>query len=258
MKSKRSFYWFILSIILLIISIRVIFFNPREIIFENAIIYGKVKSIKEVSYKAELINHELVKVKRWRIGHLTNDFDCFFDRKGNIIKRSTYPAQDTGSTYYTEWYKYGKNGLLIETFSPSTKWRRETFTYNNQNQLIKQERNLDYYLYEYDAKGKLSYKTQVTSDNRQEFKTKFIYEHNFVKYEDIHNISAGWHLVHEYKRDNSGNIIKYRLASTFQELKKEKWDEFDYKFDRYGNWIKCIHYRFKNPIYILEREIEYY
>ena len=226
--------------------------------FEDAILYGKVKSIKEISYKAELKKNEPVKIKRWRRGHLTDDFHCFFNEEGLPIKEFIYPAADTGTVSKTFLFKYNKKGQLINYFHEDNNPKEAEYLYNKKGQLIKEISDWYTQEYEYYDNGKLHRRIQFNPKVGKEFQYTFTYDNDFIKYHDRYYFGAKWHLIEEYKRDKHGNITKYRMASSYEELKKEKWDEFEYEFDNYNNWIRCIHYRNKKPIYIIEREIEYF
>lgn len=226
--------------------------------FEDAIIYGKVKSIKEISYEAELRNNEPVKIKRWRRGHLTDDFHCFFNEAGLPIKRIIYPAADTGTVSRTLLYKYNKRGQLINYYHENDIPTKPEYFFNQKGQLIKEMGSSNYIRYDYYPNGNLHHKTQVHPEFGDEFINTYTYENNFIKCLDIYYTVADWHIINVYERDRSGNIVKYKLVNALDELKREKWNEFEYKFDKYHNWTKCIHLRNKKPIYIIEREIEYY
>lgn len=258
MKNKLKIFGVLISLIIVVITIKFLFFSSREIMFHDAIIYGKVKSIKEISYKAKLKNGEIIKVKRWRIGHLTDDFHCFFNEHGLPIKEIIYPAADTGTVSKIYYFKYNRIGQLIKYYNLATNQIKIEYYYSKNGKLIKEKTNTNIIRYEYYPNGQLKHKIYVDPKNGDEFIDTYAYKNNFIKYLDGYYIVADWHLIDEYERDHHGNIIKYRMASSFEELKKEKWDEFEYEFDWHNNWIKCIHYRNKKPIYIIEREIEYY
>lgn len=258
MRNKLKIFGLLIGLILGAVLIKFIFFSPREIMFQDALLYGKVKSIKEISYKAELKNNEPIKIKRWRRGHLTDDFHCFFNEKGLPIKEIIYPAADTGTVNRTLLYKYNKKDQLINYYHEHDNSTKSEYIYNKKGQLVKQISDWYTQEYEYYENGKLHRRIQFNPNVGKEFQYTFTYQNGFIKYHDIYYFGAKWHLIEEYNRDNHGNIIKYRMASSFDELKKEKWDEFEYEFDKMNNWIKCIHYRNKKPIYIIEREIEYF
>lgn len=258
MRNKLKIFGLIIGLILLAVLIKFIFFKPREIMFEDAKLYGEVKSIKEISYKAQLNNNEVVKIKRWRRGHLTDDFHCFFNEEGLPIKKIIYPAADTGTVNSTFLYKYNNVGQLLNYYYADDNPKEPEYLYNKKGQLIKEISDWYTQEYEYDDNGKLHRRIQSNPKVGNEFQYTFTYNNGFIKYHDIYYFGAKWHLIEEYERDEHGNIIKYRMSSSFDELSKEKWDVFEYGFDRYNNWIKCIHYRNKKPIYIIEREIEYF
>ncbi len=258
MKNKLKIIGLLIGLILVVILFKFIFFNPREIMFEDAIIYGKVRSIKEISYKAQLRNNEAVKIKRWRRGHLTDDFHCFFNEGGLPIKKIIYPAADTGTVNKILRYKYNKRGQLTNYYHNNDSHTESEYFYNQKGQLIIEKRSLNHIRYDYYPNGSLHHKTQVDPEIGDEFITTYTYENNFIQYLDVYYTVADWHIIDVYERDGSGNIVKYKLVSSFDEIKKEKWDEFEYEFDKCSNWIKCIHFRNKKPIYIIEREIKYY
>lgn len=258
MRNKLKIFGLIVGLILVAVLIKFIFYKPREIMFENAKVYGEVKSIKEISYKAQVKNNEVVKFKRWRRGHLTDDFHCFFNKEGLPIKKVFYPAADTGATSRTYLYKYDQKGQLINFYNEAKNPTKPSYFYNQKGQLIQEKTSLNIIRYDYYPDGNLYHKIQVDPKIGDEFIHTYTYENNFLKYLDVYYTVADWHIIDVFERDASGNIVKYKSVSSFDELKKEKWDEFEYEFDNYNNWIKCVHIRNKKPIYIIEREIEYY
>ena len=73
LKKIRFITLLLFSLLILIIANNVIFKN-RVTLFHDSLIYGEIKSIKEFSYKAIQKNNKIIKGKRWRRGHLENDF----------------------------------------------------------------------------------------------------------------------------------------------------------------------------------------
>jgi hypothetical protein len=258
MKNKLKIFGLIIVLTVTAVYIKFVFFKPREIIFQDSIVYGKIKSIREISYKAELKNNKPIKIKRWRRGHLTDDFKCFFNEYGLPMKEIIYPAADTGTNSKTFFYKYNKKGQLINYYLEEDRPIKPQYIYNKKGLLIREISDWYTQEYKYNDDGKLFRRIQSNPKVGKEFQYTFSYNNDFIKYHDIYYFGAKWHLIEAYERDKHGNIIKYRNASSFKELEKEKWDEFEYEFDNYNNWIKCIQFRNRKPIYILEREIEYY
>lgn len=258
MRNKLKILGLLIGVILVLFILKFTFFQPREILFEDSIVYGKVKSIKEISYKAALINHKPVKIKRWRRGHLTDDFICFFNEEGLPIKKKIYPAADTGTSSYMQFYKYNKKNQLINIYFNHESPKIPEYFYNTKGQLVEEKTALNVIRYDYYPNGKLHHKIQVDPEIGDEFIYTYTYENNFIKHQNVYYTVADWHIIDAYERDKHGNIIKYKFASSFNKLKTKKWDEFDYEFDCHNNWISCTHYRNKKPIYIIERAIQYY
>ncbi len=258
-KHKALKYSILLFLFLLTIYfIKFYFFNPREIIFHDAIIYGKIKSIKEISYEARLEKGIVKKGKRWRRGHLENDFHCFFDKKGKLTKTIFYRAVDSGKTSYFVKYYYANNQLInfYTHYDLNDKYGFKYDFYLERDFILKDNETTKYkYGRNKKIKKKISYNF---SSKNLEFRNIYKYENNFLKYNILYYFGAKWYLIEEYVRDNSGNIIKERLGSSFQDLKKTNWREYVYTFDKQRNWISCIYYRYKKPAYIIERKIEYY
>jgi hypothetical protein len=247
-------------IFLLLTGLIVIIFMhkaPREATFQDATIYGDIKSILEISYKAKSVNGVPTKIKRWRRGHLTDDFHCFFDLNGRLIREIVYPAADTGTRSIIIQYLYNNSNELIAERINGNINKDELFIYDSKNRLVKKKHTLGRLEYDYYPDSRLHHQLQIDNEMGKEFLNTYSYKDNYLHYDHLYYYGAKWHLIDEYDRDNSGNVIRYRIGSSWEDLKKSKWDEFEYEFDSVGNWIKCVHFRNNKPIYIIERSIEY-
>lgn len=248
-------------------------------------LYGKVKSIREISYQAVEKNGNIEKE------NIISDKIISFNEKG-------YTAE-----------------IILHYFAPEPLILSKTiFKYNLQDVLIEED--------EYDSDGNFFEKTKYLYDEKNnviaiewfnsegKFKSKYIY-----KYDENGNEIERWYhyhtekpfLVNRFQYDAHNRLIEFRKyveggkleeITTYQYDKngrntkihsflpngkwtdtitylydengkeigyvyKEKWKRkiiyiYTYEFDSHSNWIKKIEYKNNRPRTITERRIEYY
>jgi hypothetical protein len=87
------------------------------------------------------------------------------------------------------------------------------------------------YTYKYDEKGNMIEKNEYDSDGSLDRKET-------------------------YKYDEKGNKIEKNEYDSDGSLDRK--ETYQYEYDKAGNWIKKIEFRNEKPVYIYEREYEYY
>ena len=227
---------------------------------------GKVKSIREIPYKAVEKFGEVAKGDALDIigenlqitfnekgnkleenwfnpdGRLFSKYTYKYDDKGNKLEENSFNSDGSLNSKYT--YKYDDKGNKIESNLFNSDGRFSgmlTYKYDDKGNQI--EANLfnsdgslfSKYTYKYDDKGNQIEKNSFNSDGRL-----------FYKY--------------TYKYDDKGNKLEENLLNSDVNLD----DKYTYKYtyDQQGNWIQRIAYKVKNgvekPSQIVERTIEYY
>jgi hypothetical protein len=252
---------------------------------------GKVKSINEVSYKAEFKSDELVLGERKRKilfdeydkylsfniegnivdqklfntdGSLVSKFYHKYDSEGNLLEEYWYNSD--GSLDQKHIYKYifdnSDKLVLIELYNASDSLiKKEAYNYNDSGELTskflyKPDGSLgEKESYKYDINGNLLELLNYDSDDI--LSTKTVY-----KYDSLGKILIDeWYTPDElmmvtiFEYDSMGNLDiegVYLPQSNFSEIKKSV------VFDDNGNWIKRVIYKNRYPSYIVLRDITYY
>jgi hypothetical protein len=271
--------------------------NPGNTIKKEMNIMGKVKSVKETAYQAEV---KFGIIEKGNKTILDRDFGGFGYEKdifltfnyNENVEVICYYERD-GALSYKDIYSYDENSYLIEInryHSDGALTTKFTYKYDDNKNPIE--------MCNFNSKGKMYVKKSAKYDDKGNL-IEYIYglpdgsfgplsEKLFFKYnEDGYKIQEDRYipLSHEnggglytdlLKYDNKGNLIEkkhYRHGNlTLQDF--FKYDEnnniiqtfrlndykktYDYVYDDKGNWIKRIEYVNGIPKYILVRELEYY
>ncbi|PKH68903.1 hypothetical protein CXF59_01095 [Flavobacterium sp. ALD4] len=260
---------------------------------EEEKIFGKAKSIREISYVA---HDKFGKVSKGEIKGdiLHQDFLKKFNNNGNNIETIIYSSD--GSLYEKYINKFDEKGNEIEKniydSNNILKWKylikfddkgnmTEKNYYNSDGNLNSKETN------KYDDKGNKieeNYYGIEQISGSESFSTRWTFKHN------DQNKSTEWYyhipgneplLNYIYKYDDNGNQIEwsgynlgipnfktyanYDINGNLLELKSYETNErlisheyHKYQFDKNENWIQRIDYVDEVPKFIIQREIEYY
>ena len=200
---------------------------------------GKVKSIREIPYKAVEKFGEVVKGDALGFEQI---LQITFNEKGNKIESNSFNSDGSLSFKYT--YKYDDKGNQIESnsFNPDGSLSfKYTCKYDDKGNQIEEnsfnpDGNLvDKYTYKYDDKG-----------NKIEL--------------NYFNSDGSLFLKSTSKYDDKGNEIERN--SFISDVNLDDKYTYKYTYDQQGNWIQQIAYKVKNgvekPSRIVERTIEYY
>ena len=192
---------------------------------------GKVKSIKETTYKA------VDKFGQIKKGNVLNNYFTIYNKKGNTIEGNEYYSD--GSLNDKTTYKYDEKGNKIEKNNYYYSGRldsKTTYKYDEKGNNI--EENIYYYdgygyktTYKYDEKGNKIEKNIDGSVDRLGYK-------------------------YTYKYDEKGNTIEQNIY--YHGSRPAENYSYKYEYDKNNNWTQEIEYFNTIPVYITERIIEYY
>jgi hypothetical protein len=249
---------------------------------------GKVKSIKEISYKAKDDFGEIKKGVRARRDFWKEDYIIVFNNKGNKIEEKKYSTDGglkekiiykyNGNTNKTEERYYKQNGSL--DYKLSYKYEENILTEINR---VDPNDKLVYKIkLKYDSNNNLQEKTRVSDKGRPIFKYIYYYNKKGYKikakaYNYYNNKKLYWIRTYDYnergdliekkeydenKELTSKTIFKYNDKGNIKKEYKpndnqDHWS-YSYKYDKNENWIRKTIYNNEIPQYIVERTIEYY
>lgn len=191
-------------------------------------------------------------------GKITGKETYVYDDNGNELSSSSYDAD--GTFRYKFERKYDKNNNEIEWLGINPNGRKETrqvweyndkglktvkYFYERYDSLINKE------TFKYDEKGNLVEHNAFTPEGGQGF---FSNDHAFDKNNYVLGDTILSRIVNKY--DENNNLIE----RYFYDNKGKVYltYEYKYKYDEAKNWIQKIEYIDKKPVWIEEREIEYY
>ena len=221
---------------------------------------GKVKSIKEIQYRAWDTTGMLEKGEIWYNGYR------IYNEKGNLIEKNEYKAND--SLRSKTIYKYDNNGK-------KTEWTY--YTYDNSIEIMLNNK--------YDKKGNCIEVNNYYSNGSLKYKQIYKYDNkgNKIEYEDYYpDSSMCSKTIYKYfDKGRREEIFDYNSDDSFENKAIYLYDEkgnyveeqiynsdgsyrnkliFKDEFDANGNWIKQVSYWGKSnePEEISEREIIYY
>ncbi|MBK7566251.1 MAG: hypothetical protein IPI31_00335 [Bacteroidetes bacterium] len=271
---------------ILILSAMLLFGCQREIKITSDLsesnLYGKVKSYREVEYKA------ITKFGKILKGEINSSKEIFFNKNGNMMEQiSNY---SDGSLEYKNTYKYDENGNLIE--DSSSYWGFNSvskYLYDEAGNLLQ----MDYmntedslilrYIYKYDIDGRMAENSSYNSNGELHEKIKYKYDEmgNIVEttstnpnplLNDItyykHDLKGNMlevnskypdgsqNYLNTYEYDEKGNVIKsHKEGIVFHNVTELT---FQYEFDKVGNWISMISFKGEVAETLTERTINYY
>ena len=168
-----------------------------------------------------------------------------YDEKDRLIEESWYSEEslflESGSLSHKWIYKYDGKGNKIEDN-----------LYNSDGYLC------DKHIYKYDEKGNNTEYFWYDSDGKLLEKTIYKYDKKGNNTESYSYDSEGILYVKEQSKYNNKNlktVYKYYVKG-YEVI--EFIHQYEYQYDKKGNWIKMIVYENKVPKTITYRTIEYY
>ncbi|MDR0790583.1 MAG: hypothetical protein LBO06_07285 [Bacteroidales bacterium] len=220
---------------------------------------GKVKSVREISYKAidtlrTIRKEDIVRygnpsslVKYNNQGYTTEYIEYFGDRlegrsiyqyeDTKLIKANSYNGNDSLVGYTI--YKYNKNLITDIHYLPDGEVEMKYV-----HKYDKEGREITVYAYADD--GGLELKLDFKYDNEgRVIEQKQICRGNSFYEKKIYKYDSNEMVIEEDSEFDAGNEIGHSLTT------------FKYKIDKHGNWIERIRYNGRF-ITITERQIEYY
>ena len=188
-----------------------------------------------------------------------------YDKFGNKIGQKT--SGNSGNLQYTKKWNYNANGNAVEEIVDNEggyddyKYFMKYDKYGNQIEQFKQKNNGEKKLNfkkEFNSDSYIINKTTFNSDgSRKSMKTWNRNKMNItIEYINYKSKRGLFYRALKTIYDNNGNKkerIKYNPNGSVN-IKQT----YSYEFDKQGNWVKRIDYKNNKPIYLLEREIDYY
>jgi len=248
---------------------------------------GKVKSVRETSYKAIDRFGEIQK------GDIIDEFSLFsnyyvlYNNRGNILTEIEYDLD--GSIDNKSTYSYDKNNRVLEIIWLNNDGSQDRWIskYDEHGYLVEDKWYEDdgslYLKYQYvnDNNGNILSTSCYAADGtlKSKFIKKYDQKNNLLEHKEYN--SLGEIILEQQNRyDKSGNRIeKIYKRSDFYNMSLSSYDDknnvieeidyssdgkvkekrtYSYEYDKKNNWTTKIHYRNGNPLYIIEREIMYY
>ena len=202
---------------------------------------GKVKSIKETTYKAI---EKFGQIEKGDVlvdsSAVYTDYGRFkiYNEKGNKIEENRYNSD--GSLYYKVTYKYDGKGNKIEVNH-----------YDSNGSLILK------YTYKYDENGNKIEECWYNEDGSLIVKFTPKYDENGNMMEvNNYDSDGSLHKKFTYKYDEKGNKIEINNYNSDGRLDSKT--TYKYEYDKNNNWTQRIEYKNTIPNSITERIIEYY
>lgn len=274
MNFKTLFYCFLLAITLLSFQTKPATYHSQENLF------GKVKSITIFTYHATEKDGKLEK------GDFANPYKetIKYNFKGNRISETEYAS--TGGIENRIIYKYNKRGKRIETIAFNNGvefYERTTHKYDSKGNQVKEN---SYYpsgklkiriFYKFSVLDSLGgkgrpiilnfYEPEIRGnqieaslyDEEGQFYRRFTYAYDAkgtLIEENTYDYDGSLYHRSLYTNDDKGNPVKVK-AYKGDGTSDYSWN-YQYEYDKKGNWIKKQCFGEVIPSYIAERKIKYY
>lgn len=198
---------------------------------------GEVKSCTEFGYYAKESFGNIVKGER--LYSSENNYKMVFDKKSNLLEKSTYNSDLSLNTKFV--YTYNKKGELIEMIE-YTEYGNHRVTYKYENSYVVEER-----IYHYDGDSNLiaKWNNKYNGNNylikRSGSKYYWIYEYdeNNNKIEESYYSSDGeLDIKLTYKYDTKRNLIEESTYNSNGSLERKLtyiYDDNNYKVEE--SWL---------------------
>lgn len=168
-----------------------------------------------------------------------------YDKKGRITKLTS--LKPDGKMSSKQSFKYdSKSGRLVSSilnvdFDYSYKYEFTELP-NGNLECLQYEDNKKHQTLVFDSNGRLLKKTK-----------------HVKRYSSMNNTSSGGN-AEIYTYDEHGNITSKKEMSIVIKLNAKEKPKFsyEYEYDEKFNWIRQIEFHDNVPVYIIEREIDYF
>lgn len=230
---------------------------------ERMKLYGKVKSLKEISYLA-VVKPGLVEKGKPGGPVWKKDVHIFFSESGRKTEED-YLRKDGGLRYKSLFF-YDKKGNKVEekAYKPDGKlWYNKYSVFDNNGKIIaeklfKGDSLVNKWVYKYDTKGnKIDEERYLSDEQHLSIRVTYQYDEKGNKIEEtMYNREGGLIVKWISKYNIHGMQIEEKYLNAAGVI--EATESYQYVFDKPGNWIQQIVYEDGQPKYIVERVIEYY
>ncbi len=173
--------------------------------------YGKVKTIREKMYEAEIVNGEIKTGKV--IGSFYDNYQTVYDNKGQKTQQDLYYFND--NLCYRYLFIYTKNGLLKE------------------KQILDSDgKSLYKYIYKYDENGNETEQNIVYHDGSLMNKTKAQYSKDLLMMKTFFDDKGNITTSNEYYYNQDNKLIRFII---YEGSKKLISSRYEYTYDKKGN-----------------------
>lgn len=226
-------------------------------------LYGKVKSIREICYKAVYKDFVIVKGERAKRANMEAESYTLYDEQGNEMEHSIYRPDGSVQINFVSTYDYrgykttknsydskgalgtkimykydeGGNEIEVNMYAPDGSLYLKTTSKNDgngnkieENWYTPDGRLMSKYTNKYDGLGN---KTEQSS-----------YDDGVLNIRYTYKVDANGNDTERNGYDASGNLISKNI--------------YQYEYDNKRNWTKRIDFENEVPQFVIERGIEYY
>lgn len=246
---------------------------------------GKIKSIRQTPRYLSNDNGQRLLGEAWP--KKENNSFFHFNKNGDLIEKRLY--LNNGENYSKEIYSYNEDDQRVKEilYNPNGSIGSTLFYEYDRTGSIAQSECTNYlgvkYIYKYDGDGNRIATYKYYGDGTLYFKASYRYDKDGNCLEEKTYTSEGklfskW--MYEYdKKDNriirkryfaDGELdckLTYDFDNNHREISWKMFDNLDkttsqgtyiYEYDTDGNWIKRTKMEGQKPVFVLNREIEYF
>lgn len=202
-------------------------------------------------------------------GRLLEKVDYRYDEAGQVIQKDTYGAD--GAPRLTEQYVYNENGTRAEEHESDAKGlkRKRIYQYDEQGRPVEyvdsnaQGEVLIREQHQYDEQGRQVRSFLLNQDGEVAAYWLHAYdEAGRVAEVRAYTKARGLEMLRAYVYDGHGRLADLKVYGIGNHFITREM--YDYEYDRHGNWIQRKDWsareneRYKTPVRVLRRTIEYY
>lgn len=250
---------------------------------------GKVKSVKEVSYKADIQSETLTNGKKERDADISYGEDSYieFNKQGNKIQHVYYNSNEKENLKRVYKYDSIENLIEVRWYEEGALTSKSIYRYNDKRENVEVSKynyldTLEHkWIIRYDINGAKLEELRYNSNAKIILRRVYKYDNNGNKiggyqYDLDSNLTAKWTYnqmgnqseYYWYNSDGSSNGIEKSEFDVNGNIEKQIWYDSNgsikrestylYEYDTHKNWIRQVSYFDGKAQYILERTISYY
>lgn len=233
--------------------------------FKDLKLKGPVQSVEEFSYEA-ILNSDQIELGKLSSPSWQDNNAKFFDRNGNLSESMVYKGNGDLKNKLT--YEHDENGFKTVEYTYMANGNllyKKEFQYNEIQKIkeIKMQnadgKEIAIWKSFYDKEGKKTEEDQYFPDrsNKPVIRSIFKYDEHGNKIQE-HMYNPEDRLIVRWLSKYDANHVLVEENYYYSDGSLNSRENYEYEYDKYGNWTKQIVYENDQPKHVIVRKFTYY